>query len=253
MFGSVDLQSEHRSTSLLTLSGKKMCGHPPVGGGGPTGPKCAPAQTGVPPQLITTHVSDSGSTVTIRQADALRTSLLISTGYDWTVTSSNPAVLALTQRTTGPDPVNLSGTDRILVWRPQGYAGTVTLSGQLLPTSGSGAAIATFTLTVNIVCSGSTGIVKPHTMLAGKRYVVDVYSSSTAPVPTLAAAQAALPSAAQVQDISNPISHAGIGLRDTSTIRMLIVPTATVGVTNAMLVAASGIANPVKVTVQALP
>ena len=229
---------------------------PPTGGGGAPGVKCPLPQTGTPPKLIITHLSDSGSTVQMRNGDVLRTSLLKSSGADWVLTSSNPNILAVSQVTTGPDPTNLSGTDRVYVWRTQGYSGTVTIYGSLMAGTGQGMGqpIANFTLTVQVSCGQvAIGAGAPHILLAGKTYVADVYSSSTATVPALALAQAALPPAAHLTSISNPPSNVGVGLRNTSAIRILIVPSANVGVTNAMLARAAGIMNPVKTTVQMFP
>jgi len=88
--------------------------------------------------------------------DVLRTALLIQPAqikdYDWYVSSSDSTVLTRGQRTTGPDPNSLHGTDRIDVWHAAG-AGTATLTGQLLPKIGSGQAIDSFSLTVQVRCA----------------------------------------------------------------------------------------------------
>jgi hypothetical protein len=128
----------------LTSSAKAAPSLPPAPAGG--GARCQPGQTG---NLVVTHLPDSGSTVQLRAGDTLRTSLLVQPGYDWTVTASN-SVLSMTKATTGPDPSNPHGTDRVLIWQPQ-QAGTTVLTGQLLP-KGGGPAAASFTLNVQVSC-----------------------------------------------------------------------------------------------------
>lgn len=135
----------------LALSGRSSAA--PAGAGpqppSPTPPQpvggtqCAPsAITGAPPQLYVVHDADNGKAVAIRQGDVLRASLLLPPPVpdvgvaDWTVASSDPSVLNLTQVTTGPDPTSPHGTDRVSVFRTTGRAGVVTLTGQLLQAPG---------------------------------------------------------------------------------------------------------------------
>jgi hypothetical protein len=171
------------------------------GGGGSSPAKCPASNQ--PPQLLQYYVTDSGKSVPMTSVDVLHTRLLIQPAqiktYDWNVVSSNPSVLAKQQSTTGPDPSSPNGTDRIDVWYASG-PGTVTLTGQLLPKSGSGPAIGNFTLTVVVTCaSTSVGVVNqtvpgtpvPASAAPGHSYSLYVSNpGSTVPVPTPAAAQA---------------------------------------------------------------
>lgn len=130
----------------LALSGRGQAAPAPTTGGTPPptpqppvgGTACPPAVTGAPPQLYVVHGSDDGKAVAIRQGDVLRASLLLPPPApdlgiaDWTVTSSDDAVLHLSQVTTGPDPSSPHGTDRVSVFRTTGRAGVVTLTGKLL-------------------------------------------------------------------------------------------------------------------------
>jgi hypothetical protein len=91
--------------------------------------------------------------MTIGTADTLQSVLDVRAGYDWTVTSGDESILAKTGSSVALDPTSPFGDSaRIDVWRPQGYGGMVTLSGQLLPTSGSGPAISRWRITVNVAC-----------------------------------------------------------------------------------------------------
>jgi len=205
------------------------------------------------------RLADSGTAVTVTSVDDLRTALLITpaqlSGYDWAVMSSDSSILSKTKTTTGPDPVNLSGTDRLDYWAVVG-SGTAVLTGQLLPKTGGGAAIATFKLTVTVTCSG-VGVPAPAPpvqgqsgtlLMPGKQYNVAVYGQFAATVPSVASAQAVLDAAlgagaVTVTAVGQPSSgHPPVVSPDA--VALTVTANKQVTLTNKQAISAAGFALP---------
>ena len=174
---------------------------PPSGGGNGAGKPC-PASN-LPPTLHTLRLANSGTTIAVSSGDAVHTALLLNppqtATYHWVVQSSDSSILSKIKSTTGPDPQSPNGTDYLDYFTAVG-AGTATLTGQLVPKSGLGAAIGSFSVTVNVTCKGSgVGVVNlpgspaPVAVAAGTTHNLIVANpGSSVPVPTVPAAQAVL-------------------------------------------------------------
>ena len=231
------------------------------GGGGAGAGKPCPASS-LPPQLLTYRLADAGTTQSVTSVDVVRTALLITAaqtaGYNWQVTSSDPTVLTKTKSTTGPDPVNLNGTDRIDTWKPMG-SGTAVLTGQLLPKSGSGAAIASFAITIVVSCSGVQAKPPPQgqsrLLIAKKSYTVTVIGPNDAVFPSVAAVQASFDSSlgagvVTVLSVGPAGSAGGVGIINPKATRIRLTVNQNVSVNDGqILTAAGGIPSPYSIIV----
>ncbi len=228
---------------------------PPPNPNAGAGQPCAASNQ--PPQLYTFRLADSGSTKTVTSVDVVHTALLIQepqvASYDWVVTSSDSTILAKFQSTTGPDPSSAHGTDRLDYWRPMG-SGTVTLSGQLLPKSGSGPSIGSFSLTVVVTCAGGAGATQnARTLLAGKSYTIAITRAAPFTAPSRAAIAsslaAALATAANRNLTVTPIQLTASNQPTGSSVLLYVTMNTTTVVPDSVLASAVGASAPYTIVV----